>query len=176
MNNRFGFRVDYALNDKLTVGAGLAYGSREYCTPGSNYTAKPGFWVDGVKPVSVECDMRITEIPVALRYYSRGRNADGFYFGAGLNSYRMDRETYRFNYNAAEIPSDAILDWEERGTAAHYLGIATLTAGYQTKVSDRLLLRIAPYYHLPLQGIGIGQVQLQTFGLQVETALIGRRR
>ena len=175
LNTRLGFRIDYALTNKLTLGAGLAHGRRDYCTAGGNYTAKPGFWVAGVKPESVDCEMRITELPIALRYYAKGRIANGFYFGAGLNSYRMDRETYTFNYDPDNTPTDAILDWEERGTASHYLGIATFTAGYQTALRDRLQLRIAPYYHLPLQGVGIGQIELQTFGIQVETSFLSRK-
>ena len=176
LNTRLGFRIDYALTNKLTLGAGLAHGRRDYCTAGGNYTAKPGFWVAGIKPESVDCEMRITELPIALRYYAKGRIANGFYFGAGLNSYRMDRETYTFNYDPDNTPTDAILDWEERGTASHYLGIATFTAGYQIAMRDRLQLRIAPYYHLPLQGVGIGQIELQTFGIQVETSFLSRKK
>ena len=71
---------------------------------------------------------------------------------------------------------DAVPDWEQRGTARHYLVIATFTAGHPLALRDRLQLRIAPYYHLPLRGIGIGDIHLQTFGLQVKTSLLGRKK
>lgn len=165
---RLGFRFDYLLSEKLTVGAGLAFGRRNYVTEGKNYNAKPGFWVDGIAPTTVEANMRITEIPIEFRYYTKGSRENGFFFGAGVNSYLFSAEEYAFAYNPDDQPEEAIMMWCEDWTNLDLFGVGTLTLGYQRKLPDNSMLRIAPYYHLPLTGLGHGAMNMHSAGLQIE--------
>ena len=162
---RFGVRADYNFLGKFSAGVGLALSKKRYCTAGREYTAKPGFWTDGVAPTTVLSSCRIIEIPVELRWFANGTRRDGFFVGAGVNTYLMNLEKYDFSYD--EDIAGSIDKWEERGTNHHPFGIGTFTVGYQKTINGNLSLQFAPYVHLPLTGIGQGAVSLQSAGLNI---------
>ena len=162
---RFGLRTDYAFARRFSVGVGVSFSKKRYCAAGSQYTAKPGFWTDGIAPQVVTSNCRIVELPVELRWYTNGSDRSGFFVGAGANTYLMNLEQFDFDYEE-ELPG-SIKTWEERGTNKHFFGIGTLTFGYRQTLSRDLILEFAPYAHLPLTGIGQGKVALQSAGVSV---------
>jgi len=162
---RFGVRTDYNFARRFSIGLGVAFSRKAYTASGTRYNAKPGFWTEGVAPTELDGFCNIIEIPLELRYYVKGFQQDGFFVGAGLNSYYMALEQYEFRYT--DLRDDAILDWEERGTNTHLLAIGTFTAGYQKRLSKKFAIQIAPYINLPLKGIGQGGVSLQSAGINI---------
>ena len=168
----FGAQIEYLFARRFGVDAGLLYTHRKYTTEGSNYQARPGFWVDGIAPTMVDGDLSIVEIPVQFRTYTRGYRSNGFFAGAGLSTYLVEREWYDYTY---ENPTEAsMLGWGQEGVCRHFFGIANFTAGYQWRTSDRTMMRLAPYYNLPLMGIGDGKMAMQSAGLRLEMSLLGR--
>jgi hypothetical protein len=162
---RVGLRTDYNFARRFSVGLGAAFSRKTYTAQGFRYNAKPGFWTDGIAPIEVSAICNVIEIPLELRFYAKGHNQDGFFAGAGINSYHIALEKYDFRYE--EILDNTINNWEERGTNTNLLSVATLTFGYQKTVNNNLAIQIAPYLHLPFTGIGQGNVNLQSAGLNI---------
>ena len=162
---RVGLRTDYNFASRFSVGIGAAFSRKTYTAQGFRYNAKPGFWPDGIAPIEVSAICNVIEIPLELRFYAKGHNQDGFFAGAGINSYHIALEKYDFRY--AEIFDNTINNWEERGTNTNLLSVATFTIGYQKTVNNNLAIQIAPYLHLPFTGIGQGNVNLQSAGLNI---------
>jgi len=162
---RFGLRTDYNFARRFSVGIGAAFSRKTYTAQGFRYNAKPGFWPDGIAPIEVSAICNVIEVPLELRFYAKGHNQDGFFAGAGINSYHIALEKYDFRY--AEILDNTINNWEERGTNTNLFSVATFTFGYQKTVNDNLTIQIAPYVHLPFTGIGQGNVNLQSAGLNI---------
>ena len=162
---RIGLRTDYNFAKCFSVGIGAAFSKKTYTAQGFRYNAKPGFWTDGIAPIEVEATSNLIEIPLELRFYAKGHNQDGFFAGAGINSYHMVLEQYNFHYE--EFCEDAINDWEERGTNTNLFAVAALTVGYQKTINKNMAIQIAPYVNLPFTGIGQGNVNLQSAGLNI---------
>jgi len=162
---RVGLRADYNFARRFSLGIGAAFSKKTYTAQGFRYNAKPGFWLDGIAPIEVEASCNIVEIPLELRFYAKGHDQDGFFAGAGINSYHMALEQYNFHYE--DFCPDAINDWEERGTNTNLFSVAAFTFGYQKTVNKNMAIQIAPYLNLPITGIGQGGVNLQSAGLNV---------
>ena len=167
-----GVQAEYLFAKRFSVDAGFLYTRRQYTTEGDNYTARPGFWVDGIAPQMVDGDLSIYEIPVQFRFYPNGYRANGFFLGAGVSTYLVEREWYDFTY---ENPTDeSMLGWGQEGVCRHVFDILNFTAGYQWRTTDRSMLRLAPYYNLPLTGIGDGKMSMQSAGVRLELSFLGR--
>lgn len=162
---RLGLRTDYNFAKRFSLGIGVAFSRKTYTAQGFRYNAKPGFWSDGIAPIEVQANTNLIEIPLELRFYAKGHSQDGFFVGAGINSYHLTLEKYNFHYE--EILANTINNWEERGTNTNLFSLATFTVGYQKTVNKNLAFQIAPYVNLPLTGIGQGSVNLQSVGLNV---------
>lgn len=166
---RGGVRAEYLFGGRFGIGTGLILSRRTYRAEGCQYTAPEDFWTDRVAPEKVDARLTIFELPLDFRYYARGYEQDGFYYGLGLSSYHIQRENYDFFYD--DPVAGAIMDWEERSTNTHLLAVATATVGYQRTLPTGAALRIAPYYHLPLSGMGQGGMLMHSAGIQVEARL-----
>ena len=164
---RFGATLEYRLaGGRLALGAGAYYNRVCYAATGEQYTSKtPGFWVDGIKPTTVEARCEVIELPVFATFYPRGARASGPFYRGGLTSYLMLHEDMAFDY--PETRPDQIMSWQERGTNNHLLGLGQLSVGYQRMLGGRSALQLEGFVQAPLTGIGQGGVRLWTVGAAV---------
>ncbi|MFT7121815.1 MAG: hypothetical protein ACJAZ9_002003 [Neolewinella sp.] len=172
---RFGAKIDYRLNNKFSVGTGAYLNQVCYRASGDEYKASAGFWTDDVKPETVQADCNVLEIPFSLTFHPRGNDKSGFYFAGGLTSYLMLTEQFTFNYGSDE-PVGAKQDWREENTNQHFLGLGHFNFGYQRKSGKKSAFQVESFVHLPLQGIGHGQIKLFTVGASVNYTLDFRKR
>ena len=162
-----GAELEYLFAKRFAIQAGVQYTRRQYTARGEQYTAPmDNFWVDGIAPQMVDGDLTIWEVPVQFRFHPKGNKLSGFFAGAGMSTYLVGKEWYDFTY---ENPNDdSRMGWGQSGVCRHFFGIANFTAGYQFRQSERTLLRVAPYYNLPITGIGAGAMSMHTAGVRVE--------
>jgi hypothetical protein len=77
----------------------------------------------------------------------------------------MLRENYSYEYTQTD--SDLRKDWTVKRENRHLLGIGHFNLGWQQKLKGRSALKIEAFYHLPLTGVGHGQVWLRSAGVSV---------
>ena len=171
---RLGTEIEYRAGKKLAFGSGLYFNEVCYRTDGDNYTAKAGFWTEGVKPEVVQGECRVLEIPLFLKYYFSGSRRNSFYLGTGTTSYLMLKEDYSYEYGA-DAPADARKGWVENNNNQHLLGIAHANFGFQRSVGKRSFLQLESYVHLPLTGVGHGEVRLMSAGMSAKFLFDFRR-
>lgn len=171
---RLGANVSYRINNKFLVTSGLTFSRKTYLTEGENY--KPlKKWDQGIVPETVDGTCNIFEIPVELSYFLAGNNRNSFYISAGISTFIMDKEWYGFSFTDPTHETDPNIRKRENNLevdkkALHYFGIGTLAIGYQRRINKNTLLQLEPYFQLPFDGIGIGQVNLISTGFQVKVS------
>lgn len=159
---------EYLFNRHWSILSGLNYTVKDYETNTEAYTVQPGFWTNGIKPTRILAECQVLETPLNLRYYfsTQQITSNSFYLSAGASSYLMASEQYRFTY--AIVDPTLRPEWNGKWENNHFFSVLNLSAGYQKMLNNNWALLAEPYVHLPLTGIGFGQVDLMSFGLAVK--------
>ena len=82
----------------------------------------------------------------------------------------MKKESYDYLY---QTPTGQTYNYEKTvsNENKHYFSVLTLSGGYQYKLSSRFSFIAEPYIKIPLSGIGLGKIKLNSTGVLV-TAVI----
>ncbi len=163
-----GIFAEYQYNGRFALGLGASFLRMNYLAGKGEYIPPKGFWTRRIAPESTRGLCNVLEVPVMLKYYSRGYSGNGPFFSAGLASYLLLMEEYWYRYSAEE--PDLIRWWQTDKGQAHWFAIAQLSAGYQAAIGKRWALQAGPYLQVPLAGVGHGHVKLYSLGLEVRLA------
>ena len=161
-----GTKLGYQFKDKFEVSVGIAFSRKIYKGAGNEYTMKGG-WFNDIVPMQMDAKCDVIEIPIGLSYYRNGFRNSGFFVDLGINSYMLNSEWYGFNYNDALVRPGRYEEVIEKNENTHLVGVGRFAIGYQKVLSNKTSLQIAPYLQFPLTGIGAGQVNLYSSGVQI---------
>ncbi|MCB9267651.1 MAG: hypothetical protein H6558_21720 [Lewinellaceae bacterium] len=158
-----GFFAEYQYQGRLSLGLGASLLRMNYVAGKGEYMPPYGFWTRRIAPESTRGLCNMLEIPVLLKYYPGGYSGKGFFVSAGASSYVFLMEEYWYEY-AAEDP-DLIRWWQTGKDQAHWFAFGQLAAGYQASLSKRWALQVEPYLQIPFSGVGHGQVEIYSLGI-----------
>ncbi|RYG11401.1 MAG: hypothetical protein EOO07_20660, partial [Chitinophagaceae bacterium] len=160
-----GIGVGIPLSRRLSLQTGVNYGSKNYEAKGYDYTFNNPSTVNLISGIDASC--KVLEIPLRTAYVVMNRPNYSVDLSAGLSSYVMLKENYRFVYTEASGRKDRFL--EEKNANQHYLSVLDLSATYSIKLENKkFALGIQPYVKIPLRGIGEGSVPLKSSGISLK--------
>jgi hypothetical protein len=112
----------------------------------------------------------VYEIPVAVYYDFKQIKNHNWFSSIGLSSFLMKKESYDYLYktNTGQTWNYVKIISNEN---KHYLSVITLSGGYKYKLNNRFSLIAAPYLKIPLSGIGLGKIKLNSTGLLFTIAI-----
>jgi hypothetical protein len=161
VGNAMGIGIEYFLWPKLSLTSGLFYTYKPYS---GNNGYHSGY---GKSPTYVfgKCD--ILDIPFNLKYYPFEGKVQRFFASVGLSSYLMLKEQYELEYYNSDTGNPYYQDIEVKGANKHFFGIANISIGYERKLGRQLSIQVEPYYKVPFNGVGEGDVSLKSTGIFV---------
>jgi len=160
-----GLGISVPLSRTLSIQTGLNYGVKNYNAEGYDYAFNNPNTVYSIASIEAAC--KVVEIPLRIAYLIGGNHRNTFGVNAGLASYIMLKEKYRFIYTPQSGRKDRFL--EERNTNQHYLSVIDLSATYNLKLKNKkFAVGIEPYLKIPLSGIGEGSVPLKSSGISLK--------
>jgi len=163
----FGLTVDYNFAPHWYLGSGLLATRRNYAARGQDYHAPPKFYQQNniYSAVSfVKGSFYMMEVPLNLRYDFTVAGNTFFFVSAGTSSYLMTTENanlYWQHFNRDECNSANHLPINR----TNLFSTVNLSAGVEAGLSNSLSLLIAPYMKLPTKNLGMGQVQMNSVGI-----------
>lgn len=164
-NIALGMALNLSLSKKLSLQSGVNYGTKSYQAKSYEYTFKNPKSVYSIEEIDALC--KVLEVPLRLSFLAVDREKTNISLNAGLSSYFMLKENYRFQYTAAAGGKERFV--EERNANQHYLSVVDLSATYYIKLKDKNLgLGLEPYVKIPLSGIGEGRVPLKSSGISLK--------
>ena len=157
----YGAGVGYFFG-RFTIRTGVFASKKIYWAGPNDYTLSwnppPTTKFEGA---DANCD--VLQIPVKLSYAFVDKNKNSFFAGAGLSSYLMKKENYVYTYETSS--STFYYPYETKNENKHYFSILNLSAGYTREISSTVSLTAEPYVDIPLVGIGVGKVRLNSAGV-----------
>jgi hypothetical protein len=155
----WGLGVAYTLN-RLTLKAGVFSANKIYWAGPDDYklsyTPPPT-----LKFMGADANCRVIEIPVKLSYDFAVKNRSSWFAGAGLSSYLMKREDYLYEYKS-NTGNSYYHSYETKNENKHYFSVLNLSGGYTYRLSNTISMSAEPYVEVPLTGIGMGKVHLNS--------------
>ncbi|MFL5789673.1 MAG: outer membrane beta-barrel protein, partial [Flavisolibacter sp.] len=162
----FGFTagalIGYSFNHKWSIEIAVLYDKKSYYSDGKYFNSKlyPNnslYSVDGI------CHM--IELPLNVKYNFATLKKNSFFTELGISSYLMKMENYNYIYmwNGQLASGSKIYNNSSR----NWLSIMNFSVGYQHKMGNHYDLRIEPYFKAPLKGVGIGELPITSFGLNI---------
>lgn len=159
----------------LAYGAGLAYTKNRFTLSAGVFAAKKIYWAGSkdyklsftppssskFEGANANCD--VLEIPVKLGYAFDLKDKGNWFASAGLSSYVMKKEKYVYSYESTW--GQYYFPYEAKYENRHYFSVLNLSAGYKKQLSNTLSISAEPYIEIPLTGIGIGKVHLNSGGI-----------
>ena len=168
---RIGLELNYQFNNKFEIRTAAIVSRKEYSTEAQNYSFSQAT-MQAIMPETVHGFCDVTEIPVEFSYFFNSYDRPGFYFTAGASTFLMRKEWYDFEYSSVHDGNQNLPRfWSDEGINNHIFGVGTLSFGYQQPVNKFFTVRLEPYFQIPLTGIGSGQVNLVSAGIQAKLLL-----
>lgn len=164
-----GLQAEYHVSKKWSIQSGLTYSIKKYRALGEEY-ATPEWLANAPEAlVGVEAKCFVIDIPINVRRYFTAKNGNRWFVSSGISTYLMLREDYTYDYT--EDRPNWLNWWSIRNQNNHFFGIANVSVGYQTSLSQKLNLAVEPFMKLPLTGIGSGRVRFLSFGINTAITL-----
>ncbi|MBS1752866.1 MAG: outer membrane beta-barrel protein [Bacteroidetes bacterium] len=164
ITGRYGLEAGYRLNKKLSVQAGFYVSNKKYIATGSDYKTKPGTYWNTVDIKSIDAACRIYEIPLSVIYdFASGKKLK-YFASAGLSSYIMKKEDYKFYYD--HYGSMRQTDVKYTGNK-NLFSVLRVSAGVEKKLSKNFSIIAAPGISIPLAGVGEGEVKLYSADIMI---------
>ena len=160
-----GLTVDYQFAPHWYLSTGFLASRKNYAARDQDYHAPPAFYQGIYGNVNfIKGSFYMMEIPLNLRYDFSVAGSTLFFISGGVSSYLMTSENanlYWQHFNVEVCSSMVHLPIQ----STNLLSCINLSAGVETGLSNSLSLVIAPYMKLPTQRLGLGQVQMNSVGI-----------
>lgn len=160
--HEIGVTVEYNLNPNFAIRAGIIQSEVRYVAHGREYNPPPGYWTGGITPYKTIGECLLIDIPISLKYNFLHFDRSRFYATAGLTSYIMLSEDYRFNYDSDE--AGLVQDWSGKTGTRHWMSNAGFSIGYEFDILPEWSIRAEPFVKIPLKEVGWGNVKLYSLG------------
>jgi hypothetical protein len=160
----YGAELSYSFTDRFTLRTGFYVAKKIYSLGEDDYHFQPANPGNYNYLQSVNANCKVYEIPLTLSYnFGKVKNHNWF-VSAGLSSYFMKRESYVYFY---KYPSGTTTTRSLTVTNQnkHYFSVLDISAGYEYSFNKRFSILAEPYVKLPLNGIGLGKIKLNSTGV-----------
>ncbi|MDR3714059.1 MAG: outer membrane beta-barrel protein [Puia sp.] len=161
-----GVTLGYSVFKGLSVNTGLLWTRKNYTAPASDFHLPPGSWFNNNNLVQlhyVQGSMDLMEIPLNLRYDFKLPDNSIVYVSTGLSSYLEGNENCLYFYENFGMNRRAPEKQDDHDS--YWFSSLNLSFGIEKPISKTFSLQMEPYLKIPLNGVGIGNVQMNSFGL-----------
>jgi len=121
----------------------------------------------GTKINSLDGNCSMWEVPVQARYNFKNSSKKVWFTTLGLSSYFMKKENYEYTYSYTSTGQTYDKYRTYNNASKHFFSVVTLSGGVINPINKSFSIRIEPYFKIPVKGVGVGSISLQSAGLQV---------
>jgi hypothetical protein len=159
-----GFLFGYNLNERWQAEIGVIL-SQKYFYSDGKYAAPNSMRQDGLEVDGIKANSRVTEIPVTLRYNLKKDDKQKIFISAGGVSSIVHFERYNYAYTKNGREKNGFKAYDE--SIGNVFSNLHFSVGYEHRLGNIGDMRIEPYYRIPLNGIGAGDLPVSSVGINL---------
>ena len=159
----FGVGIGYSISKDFSIRSGFYVSKKIYSVEGEDYNLPAGNPTYGyLQNVNANCT--VYEIPVKADYHFTRIKNHNWFISTGLSSYLMKKENYDYYYKTV-TGETYDKDWTINNKNKHFFSVLSFSGGYEYFFNKQFSFAAEPYINLPLKGIGVGKVKLNSGGI-----------
>lgn len=158
-----GLLAGFQFSRKLSLEAGVLWDKKEYYSSGKNFKASTLSLPEHSNVLYVDGYCRMFELPLNVKYNWVQQPKHNFFATAGISSYIMQKEDYNYMYERYNIAY--YYNKQYKNASTNWMSIVNLGLGYERKVGNAGNIRIEPYWKIPLKGVGVGELPINSKGV-----------
>jgi hypothetical protein len=165
----YGAGLSYTVAKHFAISTGLYVSKKIYTAAPNQY--KPAAGNTNPNLININGNCKIYEIPLTVYYNFKQVKNHNWFGGLGISSFLMKKETYDYKYKNPATGQLWTYIKSVSNENEHYFSVVTLSAGYKYTLNSRFSILAEPYLKLPLTGVGLGKVKLNSTGLLFTAAV-----
>lgn len=166
LNNRkpvYGVGLGYRFNNRVSIQTGFYAGRKIYSAGPDDYKVAPDSYIGRLKILKIDADCIIYELPLLVRYDVIAGKNFRIYANAGLSSFIMKRENYKYHLTGS---MGYVMKDSTYRSNKNFFSSAGFAIGFEQKLFESIYIQAEPYIRMPMSGVGEGKVKLYSAGLQ----------
>ena len=169
-----GLRIGYRLNKKISLESGIIFTHKKYYSSGAffNMDKVESSMPTGMKVMELNGISQLLEVPLKIKYNMPLNKNSNLFSGAGIVSYLMTKEKNNYHTILNGTENEMVSTYTK--PARYFAASLNLSLGYELELKNAKSIRIEPYMQIPLQGVGVGSMQVKSTGLRIGYSLYKR--
>ena len=160
-----GVLVGYNFGRRISIESGLYLDKKYYYTDGRYFDSKELYLQGNAKLIDVKGNCLMMEVPINVTYRIATDQKSQWFALAGVSSYFMKRQTYDYGIQYNSYTYQKTADYNTASNS--FLSVINLGAGLTRPLGKKTSLRIEPYFKIPLQRIGVGDLPITSAGINI---------
>ncbi len=158
-----GGTLGYRFNKHLSIQTGAIYTQKNYKLKGQDFHAPKGSWISYYEIETVDGYCKMWDVPIIATYHFTGNENGNTFLSVGVSSYFMKQENYNYLYLYNNQYYNRTNNYNS--TDQHLFALLHISAGIERSIGKNITSVIEPYAKIPMTGVGLGSIQLSSFGL-----------
>lgn len=160
-----GITLGYQLLNSLSVNTGIIYSHKYYQANDESFHLARNIPLNGLRIEYVNGSVKMFEIPLNLRYDISTQGNTIFFVSGGISSYLMLHQNYLYYCHSYGLSSPGWYKQDFNSPQNFWFSTVNLSAGFEASLSNSFSLQVEPYIKIPMKGVGAGNVQLNSYGI-----------
>jgi hypothetical protein len=158
-----GGTLGYRFNNHWSLQSGAIFTQKNYKLKGEDFHAPKGSWVSYYEIETVDGYCKMWDVPIIATFHFNGNTNGNTFLSVGTSSYFMKHENYNYLYFYNNQYYNRTNNYNS--SDQHLFALLHISAGIERPIGKNITSIIEPYAKIPLAGVGFGNIQLSSFGL-----------
>ncbi|MFZ1798279.1 MAG: hypothetical protein WAU24_00310 [Chitinophagaceae bacterium] len=161
-----GMLLGYTVNKNIEIETGVLFVKKYFKANGSEFNSNIVKLPEGTSIISLDGAANITQVPLNVIYHFNSTKSSNFFVSANLITNVIHSESYNYKLTGNEN-FDVLARSYKRGSDNLFSNLS-IGVGFRENLGKDWKMSVEPYYQLPLSGIGLGDLRIQTFGINLK--------
>lgn len=161
-----GMLLGYTVNKNIEIETGVLFVKKYFKADGSEFNSNIVKLPEGTSIISLDGAADITQVPLNVTYHFNSKKSSNFFVSANLITNVIHSESYNYKLTGNEN-FDELTRSYKKGSDNLFSNLS-LGIGFRENLGKDWRMNVEPYYQLPLSGIGLGDLRIQTFGINLK--------
>ena len=159
-----GILLGYQFNQRISFETGLLKNKKYYYTDGKYFNAKGIYLPADAKIIDLTGDCKMLELPLNVKYNFNLSGKTRWFSVLGVSAYFMKEQDYDYNITHNGYQYNRYAEYPQHSNTL--FSVLNLGGGV-TREIGMITIRVEPYLKIPLKGIGVGQLNITSVGLNI---------
>ncbi|HLX90319.1 MAG TPA: hypothetical protein VKR32_01470 [Puia sp.] len=169
LGNDLGVALSYQLLSRLSINSGIVFSKKYYQANEQGFHAPPGTVNGNLDIKFVDGSANVIDVPLNIRFNYFSEQSTTFFINGGFSSYFITKQDLHLYCESNSNNNLRYAVWQppriQPENNSYLFSVVNLSTGFETSLGENFSFQFEPYVKLPIRGIGLGKVDLNSYGI-----------